>query len=98
MNFLKNLWADTKAWFKNSWSIFIARLEVLVGILIGALAGIDWTALSSLDFSQGFKNHNTLIVSGLIILKGIISEIGRRSGTVENEKGTLVPTSILKDK
>lgn len=93
-----NAWEGIKAWFKRSWSIFIARLEVLAGILVGALTAIDWNALASLDFSHGLKDWNTAIVAGLLIVKGIVSEIGRRVGTVENETGTLVPKSILEDK
>jgi len=88
-----NIWNDIKAWFKYSWSVFIARLEVLAGILIGALGGIDWTALASLDWSDLKKNTGTLIVAGLLIVKGVISEIGRRAGTVEINS-QLVPVNI----
>lgn len=89
------LWDDLKAWFKHSWSIFIARLEVLAGILTGALTAIDWSALANLDFSDGIKNTNTLIVAALLIVKGVVSEIGRRAGTVEAVDSTLVPTSLV---
>ena len=85
---------DVKAFFSRSWSILIARLEVLSGILLGALSAIDWTALMNLDFKDGIYNKNTLIVAGLLIFKGIISEIGRRAGTVTTTNDQLVPVNI----
>ena len=90
-----NLWTNIKAWFKNSWSILIARLEVLTGFLIGVFGAIDWAALTTLDFKDGIANMNTAIVASLFIIKGIVSEMGRRAGTVENTASTLVPTSIV---
>lgn len=88
-------WESIKAWFKHSWTILIARLEVLTGILTGAVAGIDWTALSSLDWSQGIKSTNAMFVAGFFLIKGIISEIARRAGTVETVDSRLVPTAIV---
>lgn len=89
------LWTDIKAWFNYSWSIFIARLEVLTGILVGTLGGLDWYALTNLDWSQGISNKTNLIVSALLIIKGIVSEIGRRSGTVTTANDQLVPVNIV---
>jgi hypothetical protein len=89
------IWDDVKAWFKRSWSIFIARMEVVAGILLGVLTAIDWTALTTLDFKNGIANTETLIVAGILIVKGLISELGRRSGTVETKNATLVPASIV---
>lgn len=86
---------DVKAFFKNSWSIFIARMEVLSGILVGVLGAIDWNSITALDFSNGLRNWNTAIVAGLLVLKGVVSELGRRSGTVETKDNTLVPASVV---
>lgn len=83
-----------KAWFNYSWSIFIARLEVLSGFLIGALGGIDWTALINLDWRDTIYSKTNLIVAALIVMKGIISEVGRRSGTVTAANDQLVPVNI----
>lgn len=98
LNKIKELWTSVKQWFNWSWSIFLARLEVLAGILIGALGGVDWYSITQLDFSDGFKNKNTLIVAGILIVKGIISEIGRRAGTVTTVNDQLVPANIAADK
>ena len=91
---LSKFWTDVKAWFNYSWSILIARLEVLTGILTGIVGGIDWTALSQLDWSQGIKSTSAIIVSALLIIKGIVSEIGRRAGTVTTANDQIVAVNI----
>jgi len=91
---LSKFWTDVKAWFNYSWSILIARLEVLTGILTGIVGGIDWTALSQLDWSQGIKSTSAIIVSALLIIKGIVSEIGRRAGTVTTATDQIVAVNI----
>lgn len=91
---LTKYWTDLKAWFNYSWSVFIARMEVLSGILVGIFGGIDWTALTQLDWSQGIKSTGTIIVATLLIIKGIVSEIGRRAGTVTTSTDQIVATNI----
>jgi hypothetical protein len=91
---LTQLWTDIKKWFNYSWSILIARLEVLTGILTGVLGGLDWTALTQLDWSQGIKSTSAIIVSALLIVKGIVSEIGRRAGTVTTATDQIVAVNI----
>lgn len=88
------LWTDIKAWFNYSWSIFIARMEVLTGILVGVFGGLDWYALTQLDWSQGFKSTGTMIVAALLVIKGIVSEVGRRSGTVTTTTDQLVAVNV----
>jgi hypothetical protein len=91
---LLNAWTKIKAWFNYSWSVFIARLEVLTGILIGAISGIDWTAIMSLDFKDSIYSKNNIILAIILIIKGIISEVGRRSGTVTTSNDQLVPVNV----
>jgi hypothetical protein len=93
-----NLLADVKAWFNRSWSIFLARLEVLTGVLVGVFGGLDWTALTQLDWSQGLKSPGTMIVAALLVIKGIVSEMGRRAGTVVAANDQLVPQNIAEAK
>jgi hypothetical protein len=85
-----------KAFFSKSWSVFIARLEVFTGFLLGVFGGIDWTALTTLDWSDAIYSKNNLIFAGVLILKGVISEIGRRAGTVTTVNDQLVPVNIAK--
>lgn len=96
LDYIKNLWTGVKQWFNYSWSVFIARIEVLTGLLVGIFGAIDWTALTQLDWSDGIKNYNTLIVSAMFIIKGIVSELGRRAGTVTAENSQLVAENIAK--
>lgn len=91
-----NIWTKIKAWFNYSWSIFLARLEVITGILIGAVAGLDWTALMNLNFTDAVTSKNSLIVAALVIIKGIVSEVGRRAGTVTTQTDQLIPANIAK--
>lgn len=89
-----NIWNKIKAWFNYSWSIFIARLEVLTGILLGAVGGIDWDALMNLNWADGIYSKTNLIVAALIVIKGIVSEVGRRAGTVVTTTDQLVAVNI----
>jgi len=91
---VSNLWTDIKAWFNKSWSIFIARMEVLVGFIIGAVGGIDWSALVNLNWYDAVYSKTNLLVAALIIIKGIVSEMGRRAGTVVAANSQLVPVNI----
>lgn len=95
---LSKWWTDVKAWFNYSWSIFIARMEVLTGILVGVFGGLDWYALTQLDWSQGFKSTGTMIVAALLVIKGIVSEVGRRSGTVVTAADQMLPVNIVETK
>lgn len=88
------IWTDVKAWFNRSWSIFIARMEVLVGFLIGVFGGIDWSALLNLNWYDAIYSKTNLLVAALIIIKGIVSEMGRRAGTVVTATDQLVATNV----
>lgn len=93
---LRSIVNSVKGWFNNAWSIFLARLEIFTGFVLGVVAAIDWSNLASIDFDAGFSNNQiTWIAIGLVI-KGIVSEIGRRSGTVTAANGQLIPTNIAK--
>lgn len=89
-----NLINDVKAFFLRSWSIFLARLEVLTGIAIGIFSAIDWSSLASLDWTNGIANKGSLIAAILFIIKGVVSELGRRQNTVVSEQDQLVPSNL----
>ena len=69
-------WVKTKAWFKDSVTIFWARIQYVVGIvgagLIGAFSGYDFTQLSSMDLKSAFK------MLAFAALAGVITEVCRR--------------------
>ncbi len=77
------LWEDTKAWFHNMESIFIARITAFGGFLVAALEGMDWTALLNLDFTNIVHNSQAFFVGLGIFAHGVISEIARRRNAPE---------------
>ena len=85
-----------KSFFNHAWSIFLARLEIFTGFIIGVVGAIDWSGLASIDFNAGFSNDQLFWFSFGLIIKGVISEIGRRSGTVVTTNDQLVPANIAK--
>lgn len=89
-----NFLTDVKAFFKRSWSIFLARLEIFTGFIIGVIGAIDWSGFASIDFDAGFSNNQLFWMSIGLVVKGIVSEIGRRSGTVETKTSQLIPVNI----
>lgn len=76
---IKDFWARVKLWFKNSETILLNRLEVLVGIVLAAIAAMDWSPLWSL-FGVGTAFNWTEIgaMSGFLMLRGLAGEILRR--------------------
>lgn len=70
---IKQLWDNTKAWFKYSETIFWARLQTLSGFLIAAFAAVDWTQLTI----TGISKETALLAIGLA-LNGLFTEYLRR--------------------
>jgi hypothetical protein len=69
-------WDKIKAWFKDSVTIFWARIQYVGGILaaglIAAFSGYDFSQLTSLDAKGAFKMLCAVAVAG------ILTEIARR--------------------
>lgn len=77
IQWFKDKWDSVKSWFKYSESIALARLEALSGFLIAAIAGLNWEAVLSWDFSNGFNKE--FLFAGLgWFAKGLIQEWLRR--------------------
>lgn len=89
-----NILDNVKAFFKRSWSIFIARAELFTGFIIGVVGSIDWAGFANIDFGAGFSRNQTMWIAIGLVIKGIVSEIGRRAGTVETVTSQLVPVNI----
>lgn len=85
---------NVKAFFKKSWSIFLARLEIFTGFIIGVVGAIDWAGFANIDFDTGFTNNQLFWFSIGLVIKGVVSEVGRRSGTVVTTNDQLVPVNI----
>lgn len=76
---LKNTWTKIRNWFKDSETIFLARLTAFSGFIVGALGSIDWTPFFSLDFTNAFSMTQATWVGFGMFIHGIISEIARRN-------------------
>lgn len=90
---LKNLYNKFWDWCKNSGTILIARINMIGGLLVASLGSLDWTALLSYGTVAEFNWKNAVILGGIMFTQGLITEIVRRSGTVEaNNK--LLPAEV----
>lgn len=67
-------WDSVKAFFKRSEVIFYSRLQVLLGFLLTASVGIDWTQVTA-KFSD---MKQALYLGGGLMLNGVITELLRR--------------------
>jgi len=62
------MWSKIKTWFKDSETIFWARLQMLVGVV--------WTVLITVDLGP-LLSPKALAV--WLIVSGVITELARRS-------------------
>src|SRR5687768_5353051 len=93
---LRSIVDKVKSWFNYAWSIFLARLDVVSGFIIGVIGAIDWAGFASIDFDAGFSHNQMFWISIGLVIRGIVAEVGRRSGTVTTTAGQLVPENIAK--
>lgn len=73
-NKFKETWAKIKAWFHDSETLFLARLDVFAGFIIAALATLDWAPL----LVTGLTFNQILSLGTLLFIKGVVSEWARR--------------------
>lgn len=87
---LKDMWASVKAWFLNSETIFLNRVEAVTGLVIAAVAAMDWSPLWSVFGTGTALNTKELAsISGFLVVRGIVGEIARRRNTVVTPANTL---------
>lgn len=70
---IKQIWKNTKAWFKHSETIFWARAQAAVGFFLAVFASIDWTQLTL----SGISKETAILAIGLV-LNGVFTEYLRR--------------------
>jgi len=68
------MWSRIRVFFKDSETLVWARIQMLIGVLVVAAAGINWSTL--LDTSLSFKQIGTL--GGIMLVQGIVTEVSRR--------------------
>lgn len=91
---IKDFWARVKAWFKNSETILLARLEMLTGFLVTAFSVMDWSPLLASGIHTGLSWTQATALGMIVFVKGIISEWARRLNTVVIGE-RLVPTAAV---
>jgi hypothetical protein len=68
------MWEKIKAWFKDSETIFWARLQVFIGSIWSSFLGFDW-ALMIRDTPPTWREW---AIAGVIVAQGGITEYARR--------------------
>lgn len=85
-----------KAWFKYSESIFIARVEALIGFVIAAASAADWGPLLTLGVDSATSIKAGIWLGSVWFVKGLTQEWARRRNTIEVDS-KLLPTEIVKE-
>lgn len=75
MSSLSNFWENVKAFFRRSEVILYARLQSLSGFILAVLGSLDWSQISTWDFTT--PRQTAWLGIGLIV-NGTITEILRR--------------------
>lgn len=71
-------WEGVKAWFSHAESIFLARLEVFIGVIVGAVGAFDWSPLISMGMGTSFTKGQAMFLGGIMAVKGLAAEFLRR--------------------
>jgi hypothetical protein len=72
---VSQLWSNICLWFKNSETIFLARLEAFIGFLTAAIAYMDWSPFFGIT---DFNKTQVSWIGGAMLVKGVVSEVARR--------------------
>ena len=76
---LKRTWTRTKAWFKHSETIFLARLYALIGAITTFVGSMDFSPFWDTFKTGTWLTSREVITIGIGILgSGIAFEIARR--------------------
>lgn len=76
---VSNAWQGIKDWFKRSETIFLARMEVVTGLVITAVSAIDWSPLwSTVGTGTAFNWKQGVTIGAMLTFKGLLSEWARR--------------------
>ncbi len=73
-----SLWGSTKAFFKHSTTILVARVTAFTGLIIAAAGLMSWGPLLSLNLDTGLSRNQVFWIGGITFLQGLITELARR--------------------
>lgn len=72
-------WEETKAFFKYSETIFLARVTAFTGLVTAVVGSVDWSPVfNGLGVDTGFSWKQTTWLGIGIFVKGVIDELTRR--------------------
>jgi hypothetical protein len=81
---LKSWFEEVKAFFKYSETIFIARLQSLIGLVMAVIGTVDWSPVFNLlGLDTGFSYKQTAWLGVGLFFKGIVDELARRRNSKE---------------
>jgi hypothetical protein len=72
---LKGYWDQTKAFFQRSEVILYARMQMLSGFFLAVAGAIDWTSVTSLNWTTP---KQTIWAGVAIVFNGLVTELLRR--------------------
>jgi len=72
-------WPKIRGYFKDSETIFLARLTSLVGFIATVAAGMDWSPFVSLAQDGGFDAKQAMWLGVFLIAQGVAFELARRA-------------------
>lgn len=79
MQWLSDFYANLKAFFKYSETIFVARIQALAGLVTVVVGAVDWSPVFSLlGVDTGFSWKQTVWTGIGLFFKGLMDEILRR--------------------
>ena len=81
---LKSWYEEVKAFFKYSETIFIARLQSLIGLFTAVIGIVDWSPVFNLlGVDTGFSYKQVTWLGLGLFFKGIVDELARRRNSKE---------------
>lgn len=72
------MWNAIVKFFSDSETIFLARLQGLIGFLVAAAGAMDWSPLIGLASGGGFNRSQVISLGVVLLLQGIVTEWARR--------------------
>lgn len=72
------MWTAIKRFFKDSETLFFARLQMLVGFIAGAAGAMDWGPLIGMASNGGFDKGQLISLATVLFVQGAATEVLRR--------------------
>ena len=72
------MWNRIKIFFRDSETIFLARLQMLVGFVVAAATAMDWGPLIGMASGGGFDKDQLISLAVILFVQGVAIEYMRR--------------------